>query len=53
MDILAIGYLKGFITLDECDECIQKVLANKNKLPYKSIQKYIDKDFDKNKLNYC
>jgi predicted nucleic acid-binding protein len=52
MDILCIALLKGFITLAESDECVNTIQSKGSKLPYATLQEYLNKDFDSDKLNY-
>jgi hypothetical protein len=51
MDILAIGYKKGKLTLADADQCISHIISKGSKLPCSTLQEYLKK-FDAKKLNY-
>jgi predicted nucleic acid-binding protein len=53
MDILAVGYLKGKLTVAEADYCIYVIKSQRGKLPrYDKIEDFIKTEFDKEKVNY-
>lgn len=52
MDILAIAYKKGFMSLKECDDSINAILSKQSKLPYNTLSHYLKKDFKVEKLQY-
>lgn len=52
MDILAIGYKKGKITMAEGDGCISLIRTKNSKLPAMTLKQFIETSFDTKKLNY-
>lgn len=51
MDILAIAYKKGVMSLKECDDSIKLILAKQSKLPYNNLSDYL-KEFNTQKYHY-
>lgn len=52
MDILAIAYKKGFMSLKECDESIRTILSKQSKLPYNNLSDFLAMDFKNEKIQY-
>lgn len=52
MDILAIAYKKNKLSLIEVDQCVWQITSNGSKLPYDSLQPFLDRDFLIGKLDY-
>lgn len=52
MDIFAIAYNKGKLTMEEGNKCVQEIRAKGSKLPYPTLQEYIERVFNSEKLNY-
>lgn len=52
MDILAIAFKKGLMSLSECDSCIKAILSKQSILPYTNLSDYLNVAFKLEKLQY-